>query len=106
MKPILILLIILGGLIAFQPIVSTMEIANLHSNFVAFQAKAASHPEGRIILALGGENDSDHFEDLVSKLSNLKSNRFMLFLGASVSALSLLGLILEEKRNNRKSPKK
>jgi len=75
MRLILILLMVTGGVIAIQPAFSRAKVTALWSDFKAFQARVAERPDGKTILALGGESSAESFEDLLRKLFELRVAR-------------------------------
>jgi len=104
MRLILILLMVTGGLIAIQPAFSRAKVIALWSDFKAFEAGAAERPEGKALLALGGESKSETFEDLLRKLWALKVCTAVPYLGVIVSALSASALVVEIKRKRIAEP--
>jgi len=69
------------------------------SDFSAFRARVADTSEGEAILNLGGERESDTFDDLVGKsLSAVRSNPLP---GILLIVLATVALMLDARRNDR-----
>jgi len=77
------------------PSFNRAKVIALWSDFKAFEAAVAERPDGKAVLALGGESKSETFTDLLRKLWELRGCTAVPYLGILVSALSGAALVLD-----------
>jgi hypothetical protein len=103
MKIVFGLLMILGVLVAVQPAFQAASVVGLWSDFKQFGARVADMENGSVILSLGGEDDSETFEDLLDKLWALKNSSTSGGLGVLIIFLAAFGLVLDIAKEKRAS---
>jgi hypothetical protein len=98
---ILFILMLCGATIPFAQVLHQSSVVQVWSDFKAFGAKVAQTANGEKILAMGGERDSEHFDDLTDKLWRLQRDRASMWLGGVVFLLSAAGLGIEINKARR-----
>jgi hypothetical protein len=98
MRLILCALMLCGAAIAVQPVFQTARVVALWSDFEAFKGKVAALENGNAALLMGGESDSERFDDLLRKLWALRNDPLPTALGVVVFLLAALGLGLDISR--------
>jgi hypothetical protein len=97
-RVIFCLLIICGVAVAVQPPLHEAHVVAVWSDFKAFGAKVSALDNADVIWSMGGEDDTENFDDLLDKLWELQSHGKSVMLGFVIFSLSSLGLILDIAR--------
>ena len=95
MRLIFCILMICGLAVVAQDTFQKAHVVALWSDFLTFESKVKHLENGNAILSMGGEINSETFDDLLGKLLALKNSSFPIVLGFLVFLLSALGLVLD-----------
>jgi hypothetical protein len=108
-RAILIFHLVAGLSLTFAwPLLEQARVVALWSDFQAFKARVASDEAGARILNYGGENPRQGFEQLLTRLWNLRHPQHSRIIGLILSITSALGLFLlsrvERTRGDTRDP--
>ena len=105
MKIVLLLIFLLGlTMSVIIPVLEQARAVAIWSDFKAFGSRAAADPAGERILAYGGENKEENFENLLDRLFGLNDSSPARPLGFAIAFLAAFGLIIELRRTKGDKP--
>ena len=92
-------------LIAYSTLQSTHPIA-VWSDFKAFQARVAQNDQCADTLKYGGESEHESFDDLITKVWNLKDDWKMIrYVGILLIFMPVIQIAADRKRRSSEPPR-